>query len=169
MWPVNGTHLNAELWKHIQIFGGSKRLSRCRGSLANEGAGVQVDAGWSVSPVSRLAFQIGCTQRPSHITNSDYVLASVSNDCTSVLSDLLMYMLNSSMLPVCKSFIARIWSPLWNRHTVCGWPVHPVTLSHTCTNSHSDLKTHSLDLLHMPLESFCTLSINATQDFLPIE
>lgn len=42
-------------------------------------------------------------------------------------------MLNSSTVLACKSLIAKIWSPLWNRHTDWGWPVQPDTLTHTHT------------------------------------
>lgn len=87
-----------------------------------------------IIPLSDHRSDKDVTQHNSDTMNTHRVLTSfATSKFTSFFSDLLRYMLNSSTLLTCKSLMARIWSPLWNRHTVCGWPVHPNTLWHTHT------------------------------------
>lgn len=56
------------------------------------------------------------------------------DEFTSFFRDLLRYMLTTSTVPACRSLMARISSPLWNRHTDWGWPVQLHTLTHTHTH-----------------------------------
>lgn len=96
---------------------GQVAVTHCRDSWVNAEAGVQVDAEWSLSPEKRNNLTFRWTRNANMCLC--FGILCVPHEFTSFLSDLLRYMLNSSTLLVCKSLIARIWSPLWNRHTVC--------------------------------------------------